>query len=1114
MPGTIVRYVLLGLSRILGGFLRLWKRRAAWAVFPAVLMILVANVVLYAFGDSVSQGFKGILTAFSAPAGIKRNDLFPLILTLGLFAIVVWIARSRSRMVVGTFTDYRSLSESPASQKEASGSSSGGTTSAASGLGNLLVAELGSLHRLYRVVDRTRAVPDAVKGHQNVSFDEQRTLDQRDDEFEKANDDPLVLPAPIMAEDVMVALDSVVSVESTIKVGPVNLPIGAMASLVSRIARGPRITGSLHQVGDELTLTARTVGARANYQWKVTRGSSKSGAMPAPETLVEELAIRIFSDLSLRGSVKWRAAQQHVAGLRRYRECVGTRKDRRTKLEEAKDAFIQTIAEDDGFDLAYYNLGVVTTDLRQFAAAEDAFRGAIGRNDRRWEPHYGLAQLYFEQERFEEMVVLCDRMLQLKTRRAETYHLQAVAYRKLGRRDEAMKAWQRAVWWAWLRLCLAARRRNEPEVCGLAATSLRNLGTMRAYVAKDKRFIRRSYGYFVAERELRQGIFLTNTDAELHFELGKVLAAGNEWTKAARRFRKAVILEPDRPRYLVQLARACAKRPGKASMRTEALAASARALEQPSQMTITAFERLATAERDLGNLAEAERIAALKDFEGARRKWSPDSPPNADLERQLKGLNPTAADGSSREQAVWQLSQVALELAERYIGASDARPQKLKRIAEHLENSLDLLKQRHAKEVQRHDVSAIVAEAFLKAGLSHSEPSEQRSNLLGRALEAAESAVLQNPLSCKSRTVLARAHLALEHLDLAKKEWEKALVCNPDSPQINLAIGECLVRSGLRVRGGERRTELLGDARRYLEDSLELYELVEAPVQGRRESKDDFERRCLRLRKQLGLSKGRARFWLGRAHFELDEYEKAAASFQLANALEFKPHLARLYTGISYVRTGAVCEGERELQDLLAELSTTSLRPETCLGTPEESGERVTVKELAALAEINIVASLTDRDARLEQNLVRLGEVKKRVGNGAVNSDVLLANIADVEGWTRFRLNKELEEILQCLKDSIEKLPSAEAYLHLALVHAECSHRKGEDCSVHQKRARDFARLATRMGLAERQQVQLDDALRMLAVRPGDQAVNEGAQKPLAGLASANGSGLHKAGEV
>jgi tetratricopeptide (TPR) repeat protein len=296
-------------------------------------------------------------------------------------------------------------------------------------------------------------------------------------------------------------------------------------------------------------------------------------------------------------------------------------------LEQAKGHFIETIALDDKFDLAHYNLGVVATELSQPHAAESAFLAAIGLNRMRWGPYYGLAQLYFAHERYDDVLPMCGRILRLRRHRAEAYHMRALSYRRSGNVPAAIRDRKAAVRWSWLRLCIAAFRGSETAARPLAATSLRNLGAMRAYEAKRRwhpkadsvdaekqsRPLRLRLGYLAAAWELTQGAFINSSDAELHFELGKIHAARRKWRRAARRLEKAVELDPDRPRFWIQLARANAGPRSGRQLRaheSRALLASERARARPSYIVDEGFERLKEVYGRLHRLDDVEASVA------------------------------------------------------------------------------------------------------------------------------------------------------------------------------------------------------------------------------------------------------------------------------------------------------------------------------------------------------------------------------------------------------------------------------------------------------------------------------------------------------------------------
>jgi len=109
--------------------------------------------------------------------------------------------------------------------------------------------------------------------------------------------------------------------------------------------------------------------------------------------MVAELAHRIFAYMAFGDQGKliaWRAVWNFNEGLRAYRDCLHSVKKRQYFLKQAEKCFIETVEEDDDLIQAYYNLGVVYTELNQFDSAEAAFSKAIKKEPDNWEPYYAL----------------------------------------------------------------------------------------------------------------------------------------------------------------------------------------------------------------------------------------------------------------------------------------------------------------------------------------------------------------------------------------------------------------------------------------------------------------------------------------------------------------------------------------------------------------------------------------------------------------------------------------------------------------------------------------------------------------------------------------------------
>jgi tetratricopeptide (TPR) repeat protein len=314
-----------------------------------------------------------------------------------LLWLIFWAWQAHKRLVVEDFVDYTDAQPG----------------AGVKGLATLVVTRLGQLHDLYRTVDEQRAIRTSVS--QNESID-----------------------ANIEVEDVSEFLKDAVSIQSTLHLGPLEIPAGALLSLFGRIVQGPRIIGSLHKDKTLLILIAQIVGWKYPFKWQVVIPLSSVELADSHSynlvEMVDELASRMFTDLTLDGSVRWKAMAAFSKGLQAYRECLRTPKNRRVNLKEAEKKFIETLAEDVEFGLAYYNLGVVYTELGRTEAAEIAFEKAITQNPDSWYSYYALALSRCEYRRYYRAIQLCKRVIELKPDRAsiaKAYQLMGSAQRRL-----------------------------------------------------------------------------------------------------------------------------------------------------------------------------------------------------------------------------------------------------------------------------------------------------------------------------------------------------------------------------------------------------------------------------------------------------------------------------------------------------------------------------------------------------------------------------------------------------------------------------------------------------------------------------------------------------------
>jgi tetratricopeptide (TPR) repeat protein len=412
---------------------RVWsKREATRALVPAVLWIVLpgagsmAGTIRLACVSLVRVGI-----VFGLPVGtyaaFRWGGVWWVIASfLAWFLVLLGlaVAAARDRLIIGSF-EYVSMGTEAAAPAEVD-------------VADLLRGEISRLSNLLHVVGDRRAVSSGV--NERTPLDATLSVDELSEAFRGAAGEQI-----------------------TLKLGQLTIPLAPLVHLLGRLVASARITGRLHQDGDNLILTAQTTGAR-RIAWRVDAskdGRAKPGRRgsivgspggerwleelstrnlpaahaaspgledadpPVVATMVRELALRIYTDLALDQSVRWEACGHFVAGLRAFRSCLRTPKDRKMNLRGAEGEFLEALAEDEDFPLAYYNLGVVYTELLSLAvaagrsgeahmrrsAAETSFGRAIEKSPHRWDCHFAFAQTRLSDGRWSEAVELCDFML-------------------------------------------------------------------------------------------------------------------------------------------------------------------------------------------------------------------------------------------------------------------------------------------------------------------------------------------------------------------------------------------------------------------------------------------------------------------------------------------------------------------------------------------------------------------------------------------------------------------------------------------------------------------------------------------------------------------------------
>ncbi|MEN6620058.1 MAG: tetratricopeptide repeat protein, partial [Smithella sp.] len=363
------------------------------------LIAIVASQVIRYFLSINSINWTAVPSYFAyllSFEGIWKVVLFYLVIL-----VVYWLLKSRSFLVIEDFEDYTGTSCSDKGK----------------GIAQLLLVELNRINQLYSDVEEQRPISTSIGPAHELSA--------------------------VLKVDDPGEFGTSVSTSSTITVGSFAIPFGPLISLFNSISRGPRIRGSIRKGDDDsLLIVASSTGFSRNYGWKVsskispenlrifypedvkeskdlsvtTSASEKtesatSGTLSIPsssaktvagkndtsvpclsvERMVAELACRIMTDIPTTGSFRWEATLLFNKGLRKYRECLRTPKEQTANYWEAEACFQKALVFDTKFTTAWYNLGVVYSELGLKTAAEKAFSKVIEQDPNDLNAYHGLA---------------------------------------------------------------------------------------------------------------------------------------------------------------------------------------------------------------------------------------------------------------------------------------------------------------------------------------------------------------------------------------------------------------------------------------------------------------------------------------------------------------------------------------------------------------------------------------------------------------------------------------------------------------------------------------------------------------------------------------------------
>ena len=1060
-----LRYIRLWLARCIG-YSHHWLT-SGWRP-PLVLLAAVATVTALGVGLVWLAGYwhdtQGEpLPLWNHPEWWKTQiewwgtNWWSVISVYALLVLLLWALRaarqSRKRVVVEEFVDHTSEQPKPSGEdtndqqpEPARKGTDKQTEAAAKGLSTLLVVELARLRDLYRVVNDQRADPWAV------------------------GNDKEARAATFTTEDDSGFLKSAVSTESRFSVGPLTIPVGTILNLAGRLAQGPRIVGSLHREGERLILTAQRMGGGKSYSWRVDRFSPVAQSVDQGDHnldgMVAELACRMFTDLAERGSDSWRAVRAFSNGLRAYRDCLHTPKDRRLKLKRAEREFTEALAEDNNFDLVYYNLGLVYAELGQHKAAKAAFSEAIARNPKRWEAFYALGRVHhYNDKEHESAVQLCQRVISFAPEPEDTepnprdtanaYNLKGLALKDLALKDLASKdldrtnrdflgpaigSFKQAVTQSWRGLSTAERRKqtgNEaeqdavPQLRALASTCLGNLAAAYREAADKSTDTEQGPLYRRAEALLRQAMYITPSEARLYHELGKVhLRQGkynlaiHELDLAVQGLRLATHTRPAEATFWADLALSYAVRNDRRSQEF-AKRGCEKVLEAVDYDDVEgsreALKTAAKAYREVGRKDRADHFATIRaghfetivEIVAATKKVAEEVGQGVnngeakfpELEAKLENY-----DENSQER---EWAQVSFVLGKLYLAAN-----KPKKAEEHLRDALEKLEETYPMEIAHLKLRDVLSES-LKAQNKYAEAS-QEAEKRGEALQKAEGALGLEPFNPSRHEELGEVYYGFEALEDAQGAWEIALLWNPGNPAVCTKVGRSHYRLIQDCHETDRRKATSQRAAEYLERALGLY------------GSDQME------------SKGETHHFLGLLRLDSGEYAKAISHLKVAHALGFTPWVTRLFLGEAYRKNHASNECIRQYRQLIEEVKESIDKGEPVNErVGEESGNPIWRSEILARAYCGIAFEYAERGVKLEDALSHVEEARAKADELEDDAarDRCLAECAGCEGWILYKQDR-IDPAIKRLEYAISLNADAESYLHLALAYE----RKTQKC--------------------------------------------------------------------
>lgn len=983
----------------------------------------------------------------------------PLVLVVAaVITILYWAFEARRRIVILAFTDYT------------------GDTNlkvCADGIAPQLLNQLVGLADLYRTFEESGSFTPGLTTSAKM---------------------PQAVNATVNVTDVGQTLQKIVSAESKVKLGMLELPIGALLGVLGRIVEGPRLTGSLHRAGDELVLLASLQGGASQGSWQVSQTDLEEGngvaGTGAVAKMVEQMAYRIFTDLEQArlGSPRWRAVRHFSEGLRAVVHSLHSPQERLFKLHAAKRAFIEALADDEQFATCHYNLGIVYWRLDNRDAAQAAFLRAAAERPDMFEAHHALAwHTWATKGDPYDMARYSGLALGLQPRQARVWNLLALAGEGLKQpKHQVTRTYAIATALAWKQLCRAALQGQ--ELAGyktIASTCAHNLA---AVVERPNSW---------DEATMRQAIYLQRTEAWLHMALARILTRRRNWLGAEKAILDALLVAETAVYWselgYVRAVLGTLSRPARighaigypASIRAVffnsaelrdlakgdcewalgVMADNEQDVDEILARTHSALRLLVThpiTPKEKTRVHQVWRMWAL-------RHWIREKQPEREQDRRAnqnyRALLRKLAKRYRAWRWEWGRGVVAIELASvAQYGTSKIRCRQCGTV---------LLSKYYPTQAQQRDLHKSSAHIYLAR------------RQLYKAQQHAEHVAALEPTSYWEREELGPVYAALHDYDRAEAELIMVLGRSPKgfrSDQVKL-LGEVLANRADNTHDLQKRRAALLHGITMLKPILELFDLEPG------EGGSSF----------LLEARGWAHYWLARYHVELREYDQACHHLRIGCAIGFKPFEGRVMLGWLYFKLKAYDQAERALCDAETQFLQydADLRSEKHVGYIGEESPR-DIQRVRML--LYWALAWAERGVNLRRASLRIDDARQILGYGPWLQDRDCKDydecwaLHDVcHGWVRFR-NAQLGLVTDPtqktllldgatadLEQAVSRLASAhlyaDAYLRLTQVYSERAKLDSANKDIWLAKAKEAAQHCKEADLRGEYTVEIDKHL-------------------------------------